>query len=123
MKRWFITGTLLAFVFLLSACEGPVGPAGPQGERGESGLDGRDGAANVQLVTFRLLASQFVNTGSVETNTRQMREIDEAVLSGGVVLCYTDLGTEGDTWTAMPLMLPTDALTVNMTFSLRFNFW
>jgi hypothetical protein len=42
-----MTVLLLAFAFVVAACEGPVGPAGeqgPQGEQGEQGLAGQAGA-------------------------------------------------------------------------------
>ncbi|HMB92875.1 MAG TPA: collagen-like protein [Rhodothermales bacterium] len=108
---------------LLVACEGPVGPRGPEGEPGENGIDGRDGAANIQVVTFRMRESEFINLGLEEQMTLQMREIDQGIMDGGVVVVYTDFGTEGDTWYALPMTIPTEPLTINLSYALRLGFF
>ena len=51
-KKKLLGGVLITalFVFMLTACEGPMGPEGPQGTQGEKGDDGQQGIPGVSIV-------------------------------------------------------------------------
>lgn len=119
------TTTLLVAFFLLfsAACEGPEGPAGPVGPQGEQGAagvagpQGPPGNANVQVLTFSLTASGFDNGNSVQQSVRSMPEITQALVSGGAVLAYTDLGSNLDTWVALPFTIASGSIVSTLTYA------
>lgn len=108
---------LAAILIIVSACEGPEGAVGPQGEQGVAGLEGPAGSANVQAVTFTLRSSQFIHRESTSTFSRATPEITRDVLQNGVVLAYTDLGTDKDGWWALPQVYPVSNITLVMNFA------
>lgn len=101
---------LLAALFL-SACEGPVGPegpAGPQGgtgERGATGEQGPPGNANVQSFTVTLRTSDFQVSEFLEVAGWSSGLITREIHERGVVLAYTDLGSGGEEFYALPFSL------------------
>src|SRR5690554_3230909 len=123
--------------------QGPEGPRGPSGEDGRDGLhcwdlngngigdenedannDGEYSAEDCQgsgvrvtAVTFTLNGSLFSSKTTVETYVRNTPEITEDVLSGGLVVAYTDLGTGGEGWWSLPLVLPTTLSAVSLGFA------
>lgn len=117
-----LTLGLSIFALVLLGCEGPEGPAGLAGPQGEAGLAGPQGetgppgATNINSITFALTEAGFTNSGSTEGFTRAMPTITSAVVSGGVVLAYTDLGSGGSAWTALPFSITTGGLTATLTF-------
>ena len=113
MKHLLILSTVIC---LLCACEGPTGPEGPVGPAGPvgaAGADGADGAkgdpgdpgnSNVETVTVTLTADQFEidEAGIMESALFPSTLVTEDVVERGAVLAYTDLGSDGEIWFAMP---------------------
>ena len=101
--------TILSLALFLFACEGPVGPqgpagpAGPTGERGDTGEQGAPGNANVQSFTVTLNAADFSGQG-VEHALYSAALITREIHERGAVLAYTDLGTDGNEWVALPFV-------------------
>ncbi len=99
----------LALLLILVACEGPVGPAGPpgpqgeQGESGDKGEPGEPGNANVAARIITLRASDFTDFfGSFESAVYPVPEITQEVVDNGIVLAYTNLGSESIWFTMDP---------------------
>lgn len=61
--------------------------------------------------------SQFSHSESTSTLTRGVPEITSDVMENGVVLAYTDLGTNEDGWWALPQVYPLSSNTVVMNFA------
>lgn len=115
MKRALKTLILTSFfVLILSGCEGAEGPPGLVGPQGPAGPQGPP--VVVSVVTFTLTATGFSNSGSIEGFTRKIPEITADVVSSGAVLAYTDLGSGGSAWTALPFSLATGGLISTLTF-------
>ena len=113
LKQFFPPFAVL-FVFLLAACEGPVGPAGPAGVQGPAGPQGEQGVpgnSNMRTATFRLVASDFEEDTSLEVAGYSSSLVTQGVMDRGAILAYSDLGTNGQGWIALPLQLGTVTLT------------
>ena len=105
---------LLAFCLILSACEGAEGPqglTGPAGPPGPPGPAGMPGTATKSF-TLRVNDSDFLDSGFLETALYNASEITNSIVSAGVVLAYTDLGSDQQTWVALPFGINS----LNLTF-------
>ena len=103
---------ILSIALFLFACEGPVGPEGPagpqgatgaRGDTGEAGETGPPGNANVQSFTVTLQTDHFTAEGSVEQAGYMATFITREIHERGVILAYTDLGSNEDEWYALPI--------------------
>lgn len=98
---------ILAFCLILCACngsEGPQGLTGPEGPSGPAGPAGPPGTVP-ESFTIRISESDFIGSDSdfLESAAYQSSAITNSVVSSGIVLAYTDLGTDQETWLALPL--------------------
>ena len=110
MKRIPRTAWLLILAILITGCEGAEGPAGPVGPQGEQGPPGN---ANVQSFTITLATADFTASGpSLEAASYTAPQLTQAVVDGGAVLAFTDIGSGADAWIALPFI----AASVNMTY-------
>lgn len=90
-------GAAVVAALALSACqettpvEGPRGPAGPAGNTA------------IEVRTFTIRSSHF-STGriTVATALYPMPELAQAVVDGGIVTGYWDLGSGDDRWWQLP---------------------
>ena len=103
----------LFFALFLAACEGPVGPEGPPGPQGAAGETGATGAtgeqgptgnANVQSLTVNLRGSDFRQVSqSLEVAEYAASMITREVHERGVILAYTDLGSNLQVFYPLPI--------------------
>jgi len=103
----------LCSALFLAACEGPVGPEGPPGPQGAAGAAGATGAtgeqgppgnANVQSLTVSLRASDFrQESQNLEVAAYQASMVTREVHERGVILAYTDLGSNGQVFYPLPI--------------------
>jgi len=129
-----------------SGAIGPMGPEGPRGPSGDDGRDGlhcwdlngngigdkdedtngdggysaedcQGSGVRVTAVTFTLNGSLFSAGTTVETYVRNTPEITEGILSGGLVVAYTDLGSGGEGWWSLPLVVPTSLSSITLGFA------
>ena len=119
-KKHHLLLLIPAFVLYIG-CEGPTGPAGAPGSAGSTGAPGaigetgpegpagQDGAVNSQVILFTINAGDFVELSElIEDAAFSFPEITASVLSNGLVLAYTDLGSGEMFWFPLPLVLPID---------------
>lgn len=110
--------TLAAVLILVSACEGPEGAVGPQGEQGIAGPEGPEGpagTADIESFSFTLSASGFSQGENIEEFAHSTSALTSEVTGEGIVIAYTDLGTSGQGWVAIPLVLPLSSTSVVLT--------
>ncbi len=107
---------LLSLALALTACEGPTGPegpAGPQGaqgaagERGPEGPQGLSGGSNMAMFSFTLAEDDFTDNEGIELAAYAAPLITADVVENGVVLAYSDLGSDRDFWVPLPVFLGT----------------
>ena len=109
---------LLFVLMVLSACKGEDGLIGPEGPAGRDGTDGLDGAVNVSVIQVTLTARHFTDFGHVESAVFLRDEITQEIVNGGLVLAYTDLGTD-DGWIQLPFVVPGSGNAVSVQFAYR----
>ncbi len=115
---------LFSLALILTACEGPTGPegpAGPQGaqgaagERGPEGPQGLSGGSNMAMFSFTLAEDDFTDNQGVELAAYAAPLITADVVENGVVLAYSDLGSDGDLWVPLPVLF--GALSQTFTYA------
>lgn len=104
----------LAFLFILTACDGPTGPRGPAGP----------GGAQVSSFTIEYDLDQIQRSDFVANERYDFPEIDANVIRDGAVLgYYRDLV---GTWSALPYTFSVEAADdpprVDYTFDLNYAF-
>jgi len=119
MKRRSLRVSRLGFLVALStmllgiACKGPTGPEGPAGV---DGVDGLDGAANLSVAALTLQATDFTDSNFLESAVYSAPNLTADIVSNGIVLAYSDLGSSGAYWIALPVTVPIQSNIVVFSF-------
>lgn len=93
MKTLLSSLLLIAGLFLISSCEGPIGPVGPQGPQGEPGV-------NIVGEVFEIENVNFTAANDYFENFRFTRAISPEDKISAFILWEIDNGT--DIWRPLP---------------------
>ena len=125
---------VVTIVAVLAACDGLIGPEGSEGPRGERGPQGERGPAGEpgpqgedaeaaptfsppRDVTLRGERSFEFSANGLTATTRISADVTELDAERGVVVVYSDLGTSGTRWQALPVVVPIDQTHAVMSFA------